>query len=206
MSSIPAEVGRPLSREFYARSPIELARVLLGVRLVRQAEGGLTVGRIVETEAYDGPEDRASHARAGRTARTAPMFGPVGHAYIYLVYGMHFCLNVVGYRDREAGAVLIRAVEPLAGIEEMQARRGRRSEPVARLCAGPARLCQAFAIERSFDGHDLTTGQGLWLTAGADVGQPTVASGPRIGVDYAGDGWADRPWRFWLAGNGSVSR
>ena len=182
------------------------ARGLLGVRLVRRAAGGLSVGRIVETEAYVGPEDRASHARAGRTARTAPMFGQVGHAYVYLVYGMHYCLNVVGYRDAESGAVLIRAVEPLEGIEAMRTRRGRPLEAAARLCAGPARLCQAFAVDRRFDGHDLTTGQELWLAEAAGPLAQAVNSGTRIGVDYAGEGWADRPWRFWLAGNPSVSR
>jgi DNA-3-methyladenine glycosylase len=208
MSSIPAaEVASgPLSREFFARPTVDLAGALLGMRLVREADGGLTVGRIVETEAYGGPEDRASHARAGRTARTEPMFGPVGHAYVYLVYGVHCCLNVVGYADHEAGAVLIRAIEPLAGIEAMRARRDRPGEAVARLCAGPARLCQAFALDRRFDGHDLTAGERLWLTAATGQSRETVASGPRIGVDYAGDGWVDRPWRFWLAGNPSISR
>jgi DNA-3-methyladenine glycosylase len=207
MSSILAEVARPLPREFFARPVVDLARALLGVRLVRHADDGLTIGRIVEVEAYDGPQDRASHARAGRTARTAPMFGPVGHAYVYLVYGLHFCLNVVGYSDREAGAVLIRAIEPLEGIATMRARRARPSEAVARLCAGPARLCQAFAVDRRFDGHDLTAGQGLWLAAALPGPSfEAIASGRRIGVDYAGADWADRPWRFWLAGNPSVSR
>lgn len=206
MSSIPAEVGRPLARTFFARPTVELARALLGVRLVRRAADGLSIGRIVETEAYGGPEDGASHARAGRTMRTGPMFGPVGHAYVYLVYGMHYCLNVVGYADAEAGAVLIRAVEPLEGIGAMRARRARPSEAVARLCAGPARLCQAFAVDRQFDGHDLTAGEELWLAAAPAAAQEAVSSGTRVGVDYAGDGWADRPWRFWLAGNPSVSR
>jgi DNA-3-methyladenine glycosylase len=206
MSSTPAEVGRPLARSFYDRPTVELANALLGVRLVRRAADGLSVGRIVETEAYVGPEDRASHARAGRTARTAPMFGQVGHAYVYLVYGMHSCLNVVGYSNSEAGAVLIRAVQPLDGIDLMRTRRGRASEAVARLCAGPARLCQAFAIDRHFDGRDLTAGQELWLAAAGILPAESVCSGPRIGVDYAGEGWADRPWRFWLAGNLSVSR
>ncbi len=167
------------------------------------------VGRIVETEAYGGPEDTASHTHAGRTARTAPMFGPVGHAYVYLVYGMHFCLNVVARgTGHEAGAVLIRALEPQIGSELMRRNRQRPRDAVERLCAGPARLCQALAIDRTFDGHDLTAGDRLWLSpaaAGASDGAP-VSSGPRVGVDYAGDGWRDRPWRFWLTGNRAVSR
>lgn len=206
MSSIPAEVGRPLARPFFARPTVELARALLGVLLVRRAAEGMSVGRIVETEAYGGPEDRASHSRAGRTARTAPMFGQVGHAYVYLVYGMHHCLNVVGYADTEAGAVLIRAVQPLDGIDAMRARRARPSAADARLCAGPARLCQAFAVDRRFDGLDLTAGRDLWLAAAPTPAREAISRGRRIGVEYAGDGWSDRPWRFWLAGNPSVSR
>lgn len=209
MPSTSAEIGKPLSREFFARPTEQLAHALLGVRLLRRVGSELLVGRIVETEAYGGPEDRASHARAGRTARTTPMFGEVGHAYVYLVYGMHFCLNVVGYSGPEAGAVLIRALEPLEGIEAMRGRRGRPHEAAARLCSGPARLCQAFAVDRGFDGHDLTAAGELWLAEERGVSRAPddgVTSGTRIGVDYAGDGWAARPWRFWLAGNPSVSR
>lgn len=174
--------------------------------MVRELGGGLIAGRIVETEAYGGPDDRASHARAGLTRRTAPMHGPVGHAYVYLVYGMHYCLNVVA-RDESAsaGAVLIRALEPVEGVDVMRERRGS-TDPDRRLCSGPARLCQALAIDRTFDAHDLTAGVGLWLSEGALEPAESVASGPRVGVGYAGEGWADRPWRFWLAGNPSVSR
>jgi DNA-3-methyladenine glycosylase len=161
----------------------------------------------VETEAYGGPADRASHARAGLTRRTAPMHGPVGHAYVYLVYGMHYCLNVVARAEpAAAGAVLIRALEPVEGVELMRARRGLTKDPDRRLCSGPARLCQALAIDRTFDAHDLTAGAGLWLAAGGLEPGESVAAGPRIEVAYARDGWADRPWRFWLAGNPSVSR
>jgi DNA-3-methyladenine glycosylase len=210
-TSSPADrptAARPLPREFFARPTPEVARALLGALLWRDAGDGWTCGRIVEAEAYGGPEDRASHARAGRTRRTAPMFGPVGHAYVYLVYGMHHCLNVVAYTGDEAGAVLIRALEPVTGVERMRNRRGRPHDADQRLCAGPARLCQALAVDRSFDGHDLTIPDRLWLAApgpgweaGAEVGE-----GRRVGVAYAGEGWADRPWRFWLAGNRSVSR
>lgn len=201
---------QPLPRAFFSRPTDAVARDLLGAWLCRQTADGLTCGRIVETEAYGGPEDLASHARAGRTRRTAPMFGPVGHAYVYLIYGMHECLNVVAHGEgAEAGAVLLRAIEPLIGVELMRGRRGRASDPDFRLASGPARLCQAIAVDRSLDGHDLTTGDGLWLCA-PPVATPTgvaeVAQGTRIGVDYARDGWATRPWRFWIAGHPSVSR
>ena len=205
----PEPPPEPLPREFFARESDEVARDLLGTWLVRDGPDGLTGGPIVETEAYGGPEDKASHTRAGRTKRTAPMFGPVGHAYVYLVYGMHECLNVVSYKDREAGAVLIRAIEPRLGVDVMRARRGGRSDPDTRLCSGPARLCQALSITRAFDGSDLVTGTDLWLASppARDESAPfEVAAGVRIGVDYAGPGWADRPWRFWIAGNPAVSK
>ena len=175
---------------------------------MRQVNGDQLVGRIVECEAYCGPTDLASHARAGLTRRTAPMYGPVGHAYVYLVYGMHHCLNVVA-RSEElvAGAVLLRALEPVAGIELMRVRRGRTNDPDSRLCSGPARLTQALAIDRRLDGHDLTAGVDLWLSAGEGLRQTeSVAVGPRVGVAYAGPEWAGRPWRFRLDGNRSVSR
>ncbi|MBA3796499.1 MAG: DNA-3-methyladenine glycosylase, partial [Chloroflexi bacterium] len=125
----------PLPATFYARPSVELAPALLGLRLVRDTREGRSGGIIVETEAYGGPADRASHARAGLTRRTAPMFGPPGHAYVYLVYGLHSCLNVVAEIDGVAGAVLIRAVRPVDGLELMKARRGRPGDPDARLAA-----------------------------------------------------------------------
>ena len=196
-----------LPREFFARETEQVARDLLGTWLLRGGPDGIAGGPIVETEAYGGPEDRASHTRAGRTRRTAPMFGPVGHAYVYLVYGMHECLNVVAYHRREAGAVLIRAIEPRLGVELMRVRRGGRADAPAPLASGPARLCRALAVTRAFDGDDLVTGQDLWLAAPPDkTSHVEVAAGARIGVDYAGEGWADRPWRFWIAGNPHVSR
>jgi DNA-3-methyladenine glycosylase len=174
----------PLARAFFARPTETVARDLLGKLLVRDVDGQLVIGRIVETEAYAGVADRASHARAGLTRRTAPMHGPVGHAYVYLVYGMHHCLNVVAREPAAtAGAVLVRALEPVAGQELMRARRGRTADPDFRLCAGPARLCQALAIDRELDAHDLTRGSGLWLAPGAPPAEQ-VASGPRIGVAH----------------------
>ena len=210
MSATSADVLaplRPLERSFFDRPTQDVARDLLGVWVVRSAAEGLSGGPIVETEAYCGPDDLASHARAGLTRRTTPMFGEVGHAYVYLVYGMHECLNVVAYRGAAAGAVLIRAIAPVIGVDEIRRRRGRPTDPASRLCSGPAMVCQGLGVDRALDGHDLTLGQGLWLAAapsGESFGAE-IASGPRIGVDYAGE-WAARPWRFWVSGNPAVSR
>jgi len=179
---------------------------MLGVWVVRSTPEGLSGGPIVEAEAYGGPDDLASHARAGLTRRTTPMFGEVGHAYVYLVYGMHQCLNVVAYSGAAAGAVLIRAISVELGVDEIRARRRRPTDPTSRLCSGPAMVCQGLGVDRSLDGHDLTLGEGLWLAAPPAVDLAgDIASGPRVGVDYAGE-WAARPWRFWLAGHPSVSR
>jgi DNA-3-methyladenine glycosylase len=180
--------------------------------IVRGTPDGPCVARIVETEAYAGPEDRASHARAGVTRRTRGMFGPAGRAYVYLVYGMHHCLNVVCGPDGRAGAVLIRAAEPLRGIEGMRRRRGDPASPDARLAAGPARLCQALDIDRSLDGVDLLRDERLRLACRdprdepGHPGEERILAGPRVGVAYAGEEWAARPWRFALAGHPSLSR
>jgi DNA-3-methyladenine glycosylase len=221
---------QPLDSALLAATPVIVARALLGVIVVRDDGAGCRAGRIVETEAYGGPEDRASHARAGRTSRTSIMFGPAGRAYIYLVYGMHHCLNVVCGPDGEAAAVLIRAVQPIEGIERMRLARGQaiaggaraggaatggtgRGAPGgdARLAAGPARLCQALGIDRSLDGLDLLTDDRLRLMdpAGGEARlgpHEQVVAGPRVGVAYAGAEWGMRPWRFGIAGHASLSR
>jgi DNA-3-methyladenine glycosylase len=200
------ETLTPFPRDYFERPTVEVARDLLGAFLCRQTADGLTCGRIVETEAYGGPEDLASHSRAGRTRRTAPMFGEVGHAYVYLVYGMHECLNVVARtKPAEAGAVLLRAIDPVVGVELMRSRRGREMDPDVRLGSGPARLCQAMAVDRSLDAHDLVIGRERWLTPGERIGDDAVAVGGRVGVEYAGE-WSNRPWRFWINGNAAVSR
>ncbi len=207
MSLPAAEQAVALNRSFFERPTDAVARDLLGVWLLRQTAEGICGGPIVEAEAYGAPDDLASHARAGLTRRTTPMFGEVGHAYVYLVYGMHECLNVVAHSEAAAaGAVLIRAIEPVVGVDLMRARRGRPSDPDSRLCAGPARLTQAMAVDRSMDEYDLTLGEGLWLAPPPQAVAFEIASGPRIGVDYAGEQWAARPWRFWLDGHPSVSR
>ena len=209
-----SDLGRVLPRSFYARPVLELARALLGCLLISETDADgdpaaqRTVGTVVETEAYLGQEDRASHARAGLTRRTAPMFGEPGHAYVYLVYGMHSCLNVVGDVPCRAGAVLLRAVEPRDGMELMRRRRGSAGSvgPDVRLTAGPARLCQAFGVTRQLDGHDLTAGTRLWLAPPPPgAARPAILEGTRIGVAYAGE-WAERLWRFRVAGSPSLSR
>jgi DNA-3-methyladenine glycosylase len=213
VSAIAGEALRAPSRSLLGSRSPDLAPLLLGMVIARSGPEGLVAGRIVEVEAYDGPADRASHARAGLTRRTAVMFGPAGHAYVYLIYGMHHCLNVVCGPDGEASAVLIRALEPIAGIERMRARRGRSDGPARRLAAGPARLCQALGIDRLDSGRDLLGDGPLALLARADASATTVppastgiVRGPRVGVAYAGPGWADRPWRFGLRGHPSLSR
>ena len=207
MSLPAAEQTAALDRSFFERPTVAVARDLLGVWLLSATDEGISGGPIVEIEAYGGPDDLASHARAGRTRRTMPMFGEAGHAYVYLVYGMHECLNVVAYAaPATAGAVLIRAIEPAVGVELMRARRGRPSDADSRLAAGPARLTQALRVDRSMDGHDLTLGESVWLAPPPEPVAFEIASGPRIGVDYAGADWAARPWRFWIANHPSVSR
>lgn len=197
-----------LAAELLDGRPEVVARALLGTFLVHDDGCVRRVGRIVETEAYAGPEDRASHARAGRTRRTSVMFGPPGRAYVYLVYGLHHCLNVVCNAEGEAAAVLIRAVEPVEGIAAMRAARGRPTDRTVRLAAGPARTCEALGVDRRHDGLDLLAGDELWLATDGSGGMSPadIAVGPRIGVDYAGDEWAAQPWRFGVASSHSLSR
>ena len=178
--------------------------------LARNDGGEITTGVIVEAEAYNGPEDRASHARAGRTRRTEPMFGPPGHAYVYLIYGMHYCLNVVSGPGAQPGAVLLRALAPGIGLDSIRARRDRPDEADHRLTAGPARLTQALAIDLSHDRIDLTERGALWLSAPpaaelAALRAPGVVTGTRVGVEYA-DEWGAKPWRFGIRGHPSLSR
>ena len=193
-----------LEREFFARDTLRVARDLLGRVLVRVLDGERLSGRIVEVEAYIGEEDQASHARVGRTERNAAMYGPPGHAYVYLIYGVHHCLNLVTEREGFPAAVLVRALEPLEGIERMRALRGGR--PNRQLTSGPGRLCQALAIDRGFDGADLCAPDSLlFLEEGKPVSEHNIASGPRVGV--RGDEAALRaPWRFYLRENPYVSR
>ena len=169
---------------------------------MHDAESGAVGGRIVEVEAYAGPEDLAAHSARGRTPRNAVMFGPPGHLYVYLVYGLHLCMNVVTGPGDKPEAVLIRALEIDDGRELARARRGPRAVDT-RLAAGPGNVGRALGVDRALNGLDLLTGP-IWIEPRSGSAPPT-RSGPRIGVDYAGP-WAARPMRFWITDDPHVSR
>lgn len=216
MSAQPSLIGpapfRPLHRDFFARDPRRVARDLLGKVLVRSlggenpaVEGTLLAGRIVEVEAYLGENDPAAHAAAGNTNRTSVLFGPPGHAYVYFIYGNHYCLNASCQREGKAGCVLLRALEPLVGLKEMARARGmvvHGLRDMPKLTSGPGRLAAAFGITRSRDnGCDLTSSHSsLWI---GDDGSSSERIGitPRIGITKA----ADQPLRYLLAGNAFIS-
>jgi DNA-3-methyladenine glycosylase len=216
-------------RTALAGDTLQAATQLLGALLTRIGDPAARTGRIVEVEAYIGRDDLASHAHRGRTARNDVMFGPPGAAYVYLVYGMYHCLNVVTEPEASPAALLVRAVEPLQGADLMRRARLERAEaraarwssdrlererarlrtlPDSRLAAGPGLVCAAFSITRADDGRDLcdaTSPLRLELDPAHDVA-PSMATGARIGIGYAPEPWLSRPWRFWLAGNPAVSR
>jgi DNA-3-methyladenine glycosylase len=199
MASASVRAGRRLPRAFYRRDPREVAPELLNKVLVA-ADGRRA--RIVETEAYCGAFDAAAHTYRGKTARNAVMFGPPGLLYVYFTYGMHFCCNAVCGEDGEGVAVLLRAAEPLAGLDLM-----REARPAAKrdrdLCSGPARLCQAFGIARAQDGVDLVTGVGGLGIVDDGVAPPEApVVTTRIGIRHA----AEEPWRWYVPGNPNVSR
>lgn len=181
---------KALAREFYDRHAEEVAPDLLGKYLVRRRKEKIRVGRIVETEAYLGPHDLASHSSKKRTKRTEVMFGPPGFAYVYMVYGMHNLLNAVTGPGENASAVLVRAVEPVKNIDDKT--------------RGPALVCRAMDIDRSFNGLDLTGGI-LYVAKGGGKKDFEIEVKPRIGVDYAGP-WALKPLRYCIRGNSFVSR
>ena len=198
-------MDKKLPREFYTRSDVlAVARDLLGKKLVVPGRNRQRVsGIIVETEAYRGPEDRASHAWNGRrTQRTETMYGAGGTAYVYFVYGMYNQFNVVTNVEDIPHAVLVRALEPSEGLTVMRRRRHGRSE--YELTSGPGRLCLAMGIDRKLDKADLL-GDRVWLEDGMAISPGQIARGPRIGIDYA-EKWIDKPWRFWVRDNPFVSR
>jgi DNA-3-methyladenine glycosylase len=182
----------PLPESFYARPALTVARELLGAHLVLEEGGQRRVGRIVETEAYIGEQDLACHAAKGLTPRTEVLFGPPGRAYVYLIYGMHHCFNVVTEAPGVAAAVLVRGVEPVEGL------------PPELRTDGPGRLCRAFGITLAHNRLDLQSSV-LSLTEGEAVAEARVARGPRIGVEYAGP-WADEPFRLWVKDSRHVSK
>jgi DNA-3-methyladenine glycosylase len=193
-----------LSRTFFERSAIEVARDLLGARLVRWIDGRRMEGSIIEAEAYQGEEDLACHAKAGRTARTRVMYGPPGHAYVYFTYGAHWMLNVVTERVDYPAAVLIRGIEPLDGLDTMAEQR---PAPLAKdgkprsagWTDGPAKLTQALAITGSLNGIDLCSRDSeLYLEAGERVPDERVRVSTRIGIESVPEPWKSKPWRFFV--------
>jgi len=179
-----------LPRSFYDRDTILVARELLGKFLVHASQGVERIGRIVEVEAYLGPHDLAAHSAKGRTERNKVMFGPPGHAYVYLIYGMYFCMNAVTEREGHASAVLLRAIEPVKNVE------GRTQ--------GPGLLCRAMHIDKRLDAHDLLS-DNFHVAAPPESEPLTIVKRPRVGVDYARH-WAKRHLRFYIKGNPFVSR
>ena len=194
-----------LKHSFYTRDAATVARALLGQVLVRVLDDGTRLaGRIIETEAYLGVEDKAAHSYGGRhTPRNAAMWGPAGRAYVYFVYGMHYCVNVVAEEPGRPAAVLLRALEPLDGLERMRAHRAGKI-PAERLrpgdlCSGPAKLAQALAIDRGLDHADLVEGASLFIERGAPVPPAEIISAPRVGVNYAEE-WVNKLLRFRIRG------
>ncbi len=181
---------RKLPRAFYSRDTTRVAQELLGKYLVHVTQGVERIGRIVEVEAYLGPHDRAAHSARGLTERTKVMFGPPGHAYVYMIYGMHYCLNAVTEREGHASAVLLRALEPVRNIE------GRTQ--------GPALLCKALGVDKRRNAHDLLSAE-LYIAAAPGNVSFGIVKRPRIGVDYAGH-WARRLLRFYIKGNAYISQ
>jgi DNA-3-methyladenine glycosylase len=184
-----------LLRSFYNRPTLTVARELIGARLVRILDGVKLTGLIVETEAYISERDLACHAKAGLTPRTAPMYGAPGHAYVYFTYGNHWMLNAVTERKGFPAAVLIRAIQPINGIEIMLRRRGGRDTH------GPGKICQAMGIGKGENTADLTrTASGLWIEAGVKVPNSLVTKGPRVGLNSTPEPWLSKPWRFLVQG------
>jgi len=193
-----------LTKSFFARDAVTVARDLLGCLLVRVHQGTRIAGRVVETEAYLAPLDQASHAANNRrTPRTEPMFGPPGLSYVYFTYGMHHCMNVSCAAKDDPQAVLIRALQPLEGVQQMQSLRGP-GHAVTDLCRGPARLCQALSIGPALNAIDTLTSDTLWFERGRPAHGERAGTSPRIGLGDKGE-WTHRPLRFFVVGSAFVS-
>lgn len=200
-----------LPRGFFTRDSVTVARALLGQRLVRIHQGERLAGTIVEVEAYRGVDDAAAHSHRGRrTPRNEAMYLLGGHAYVYFIYGIHHCFNIVAGGVDEPVAVLIRALEPVEGLAAMRTHRGITSATAAsdrRLCSGPGKLCEALVIDREMNAADLIAGDVLFIEQAIQRPLPDdrIVAGPRVGVDYAGE-WAEKPLRFFVRDNPHVSR
>jgi len=194
-----------LQRAFYEKDTVTVARELLGKVLVHESSEGTTAGRIVETEAYCGPEDLAAHSSGGRrTDRNEVMYGQKGHAYVYLIYGMYYCVNLTaGDVPGKPEAVLIRALEPVSGEDLMARRRGFSGGRSGNLTGGPGRLCMAMGITKAQNKLDVTVPP-LYVEDTSRVFDGEIVEAARVGVNYAGE-WKDLPWRFYIEGNGFVS-
>ncbi len=185
----------PLPRSFYDRPTLTVARSLIGARLVRVVGSHKLVGIITEAEAYIGEKDLGCHAKAGRTPRTQVMYGPPGHAYVYFTYGNHWMLNVVTQREGYPAAVLIRAIQPIEGVELMSRRRHGRDT------FGPGKLTQAMGISKRDNGLDLTDARSeLWIEEGMRVSTALVTKGPRVGLNSVPEPWKSKPWRYLVKG------
>ena len=195
-----------LQRPFYQRNTITVSKDLLGKILVHESSQATTAGRIVETEAYLGPEDKAAHSSGGRrTKRNQVMFGQKGHAYVYFIYGLYHCFNITtGPTPGKPEAVLIRALEPVAGEETMMKRRGAKQGKKANLTNGPSKLCIAMNISKSQNKTDLTAPP-LYIKDSPSVPKQNIVETIRIGVDYSGE-WKNKPWRFYIKANKFVSK
>lgn len=188
-------ISTRLSRDFFNQSTLQVARDLLGVRLVRIENGRRISGVIVETEAYRGEEDQGCHARAGRTPRTEVMYGQPGHAYVYFTYGMHWMLNFVTEAEGFPAAVLIRAIIPMEGLEVIEERRQR--QPPSHWTDGPAKICQALGIDKELNGVDLCASHSeLFVEWGISFPEDSVTTGPRVGLNSVPEPWRSIPWRF----------
>lgn len=186
-----------LPERFYNRNVVNVARDLLGKRLVRIMDGRRISGIITETEAYDGTKDLACHARVGKTKRNAVMFGPAGRAYVYFTYGIHWCLNVVTGEQDYPAAVLIRAMKPLEGLAILA--ENRKLVDQKNWTNGPAKLTQAMKINRDQNGIDITRrDENLWIETGWEIEESLIQTGPRIGIANTPEPWRSMPWRFWF--------
>ena len=194
-----------LDRSFYQQEIMTVARELLGKILIHESAEGVTAGRIVETEAYMGPEDQAAHSSGGRrTARNEVMYGQKGHAYVYFIYGLYWCFNLTaGAVPGKPEAVLLRALEPVAGEDIMAMRRGVTEGKASNLTNGPSKLCMAMAISKMQNKADLTVPP-LFLNDAPLIPQAEIVESTRVGVDYAGE-WKNNLWRFYIKGNHYVS-